>query len=136
MNFSGSFVYQPPFEGFEAGFSIAFVAIKDDGSPVFTQVGHQPPNPDVYAGVVLSYPQFEDEYFELQMSSVGVAESGIVRATGTYIGGLPSEGFVPAALLISSLELGALGIITAAAPAVADTGIVSTLRRPVTGPGI
>jgi hypothetical protein len=118
---SGAFVYQPP--GGEgvfatgAGFSIALVVLNDDGTSVFTG---GPGDPTLGASVQLSYPQTPDSI--LEMTKVEVVESRFLLATATLTGP-PPAGWMPAALLISVNGF-PYQIITAAAPAVADSGIV------------
>jgi hypothetical protein len=126
---TGAFVYQPPGrEGASAtaaGFSIALGVVNDDGSPYFTKgsVADR-----LNADVVLSYPQLPapNDTILLSLANVTTGPNGYVALTATFneiINFVPPAGWMPAAIVIS-IDYVAARIITAAAPAVADSGIV------------
>jgi hypothetical protein len=133
MKISGAFVYQPPSaEGVfttPGGFMIALTVFDDDGSIMFADnrnipLPPPPDGPSLTAAVVLSYPQLPQQP-ELDITHLVSGGEGYVQATAT-LQNPPPGGWIPAALLIyvnDSPEQ----IITAAAPAVADSGIEGVL---------
>jgi hypothetical protein len=117
---SGAFVFQPRGTLTLAGFQIALTAFNDDGSPVFPESGELSAE-QLGAGIVLSYPQLREiVLLDVRGNSGGY---GYVGATGTlYDPEQPPEGWIPAAMLLYVNE-SPIAVITAAAPAAADSGI-------------
>jgi len=128
MQISGAFVYQPPaVDSPLAGFAIVLNVLNDDGTPMFPEFGDLPPG-TLFAYVVLSYPQTQTVWpVLLTASSNGF---GPVFANGVFPDeGYPPPGWMPAAMVVDINGWPSI-VITAAAPAVPDSGIEKPLRWP------
>jgi hypothetical protein len=146
ISISGTFVYQPPQEAGEffaaelGTFVIALVIVNDDGSAVLTA---DPINEQLTVVVVLGYPFSLADPFQptLELTLIGGGAGGL----GGYallqgvLQGPPPADWMPAAILVELVTQGGTNaIITAAAPAVAETGMYLSggADRPVTWAGI
>jgi hypothetical protein len=137
INISGAFVYEPPFTRLDisspATFLIWLMIVGEDGVPVFN------PRTELHrlsATAVLAYPQISPgEQFPLALTNLAflgpstnfVTVLGVFNTQQTT---LPPAAWAPAALLIQ-LDNTWGAIITAAAPAVPNSGIAIPVR---TGP--
>ena len=131
ISISGTFVYQPPQEAGEfwaaavGTFVIALVIVNDEGSAVLTA---DPINEQLTLAVVLSYPfSLDDPYaptLELALIGGGAGGFGGYALLQGVLQGPPPAGWMPAAILVYLVtQGGANAIITAAAPAAAETGM-------------
>jgi hypothetical protein len=135
ISITGTFIYQPPQEAGEfwsaepGTFVIALVIVNEDGSAVLTgdPIGEQ-----LTVAVVLGYPFSLDDPYQpfLELAVIGGGGGGVggfVLLQGV-LSGPPPVGWMPAAILIELVtEGGANAIITAAAPAVAASGMYPPL---------
>lgn len=136
---SGVFAYQLPFQfrnfSSPGTFLIDLVITSDDGVPVFTDAEDQINR--LAANVVLSYPQgAADISWTIVLTPLALGEnSNFVLLTGVLEPSDPGPppGWLPAAILIQ-VDLTWQGIITAAAPAVPNTGFATSVGAlPVEG---
>lgn len=136
INISGKFVYQPPSTpapdlSFPATFLICLVIVADDGVPVFDPK-HEP-HARLSATVVMGYPQGNvGEVFPLTLRNLAILgpASNFVNLIGmfdTQQGPLPPAGWMPAAISVQLDHMWG-AIITAAAPAPANSGIAIPIR--------
>ena len=123
VHISGSFTYEPTTSVGETGlFDVALIVVDDAGSPAAH--GHQ-----LGLMVVLSYRDFPDAGWPLNIASIDDSGNGLVRAQATFPPGVNPTGqdWLPAALAVS-LDRVFLAVITAAPPAPADWGWI--IARP------
>lgn len=138
ISISGAFVYQPPSSprpgvSYPATFLIKLIIIGEDGVPVF--------NPDRDLGrltalVVLGYPQLSNYALTLTDAgpeiTLGLGPQNFFQLRGV-LAPIPPEfptpppEWMPAAILIE-LDFTWGGIIPAAAPAVANSGIATPIE--------
>ena len=129
INISGTFSYQPPsrkgVDIFPSTFSIALALLSEDGVPVLDQRNELN---RLSATVIIGYPQgaWGDAYvLKLKSYVFGPPPANFVHVSGEFDLSrttTPPAGWMPAAILIQ-LDNTWTAIITAAAPAVPNSGI-------------
>ncbi len=128
VNISGSFTYEPVTPVAETGlFDVALIVVDDEGLPA--AYGRT-----LGLMVVLSYRDFPDAGWPLEIANVDDSGNGLVRVQAAFPPGVNPTGrdWLPAALAVS-LDRVFLGVITAAPPAPADWGWI--IARPAGGLG-
>lgn len=134
INISGAFVYEPPFQRLDisspATFLIWLMIVSDDGAPVFN------PRTELHrlsATAVLAYPQISPgDQFPLALTNLAILgpPTNFVTVMGVFDAhktSFPPAVWTPAALLVQ-LDNTWGAIITAAAPAVPNSGIAVPVR--------